>query len=279
VLTLDDCVQGTSYDEFLYQEMLTFCALASVADRQKLEVLVVGGGDGGVAREALKDDRVGCVTVVDIDEEVTRTSQKFFPSMGNAFKDQRVNLVIGDAVEYIDKCTATQKKFDVIIIDLTDVALTADDDTNGAERTLNKTTYTKMRNITHHGSIIAEQTYYPYSNNELLKAEMALFQHAVDQIGYATVPVPSFPNGGIGIAFGRVLFHNDSNTQESSSYYNHKDLRIPLYRIDAQRAQQMGLNCYYDKYHEAACVLPLQMELWFQELYGNKDDKKRKRLS
>ncbi len=53
-----------NYDR--YQEMIAHLPLASHPNPKK--VLVIGGGDGGVVREALKHDTVEQVVLCDIDE-------------------------------------------------------------------------------------------------------------------------------------------------------------------------------------------------------------------
>ena len=51
---------------YSYQEMIAHIPLASHPNPKK--VLVIGGGDGGVVREALKHDTVEEVVLCDIDE-------------------------------------------------------------------------------------------------------------------------------------------------------------------------------------------------------------------
>lgn len=51
-LVLDGIIQCTEFDEFSYQEMITFVPLCAHPNPAK--VLIVGGGDGGVAREVAK---------------------------------------------------------------------------------------------------------------------------------------------------------------------------------------------------------------------------------
>ena len=51
---------------YRYQEMIAHIPIASHPDPKT--ILVVGGGDGGVIREALKHKSVEKVTLVDIDE-------------------------------------------------------------------------------------------------------------------------------------------------------------------------------------------------------------------
>ena len=45
VLVLDEVVQTTERDEFIYHEMLTHVPLMSLSNPR--EVLIIGGGDGG----------------------------------------------------------------------------------------------------------------------------------------------------------------------------------------------------------------------------------------
>lgn len=52
VLVLDGIIQCSQKDEFAYQEMISFLPLCSHPNPTK--VLIVGGGDGGVAREVQK---------------------------------------------------------------------------------------------------------------------------------------------------------------------------------------------------------------------------------
>lgn len=49
VLILDGIIQCSEKDEFAYQEMISFLPLCCHKNPEK--VLIVGGGDGGVARE------------------------------------------------------------------------------------------------------------------------------------------------------------------------------------------------------------------------------------
>ena len=48
VLTLDDVVQTTEGDNFIYHEMLTHVPI--LAHGAAKRVLIIGGGDGGIAR-------------------------------------------------------------------------------------------------------------------------------------------------------------------------------------------------------------------------------------
>ena len=56
VLVLDGVIQCTPRDEFSYQEMITHLPVNAHPNPEK--VLIIGGGDGGVARELTKHPAV-----------------------------------------------------------------------------------------------------------------------------------------------------------------------------------------------------------------------------
>jgi spermidine synthase len=115
MLVLDGVINLTERDEFVYHEMLAHIPLFSHPNPQ--EVLIVGGGDGGTAREAIKHTGVKRIQVVEIDEEVISVSKQHFPSLAGALDHPKVNVRVGDAVEYMKE---TRERFDIILIDSTD---------------------------------------------------------------------------------------------------------------------------------------------------------------
>ena len=116
VLTLDDVVQTTEGDNFIYHEMLTHVPI--LAHGSAREILIIGGGDGGMAREALRHENVARVTMVEIDAGVVEFSRQYLPKLSNgAFEDPRLDLVINDGAVFMRE---TERRFDVIIVDSTD---------------------------------------------------------------------------------------------------------------------------------------------------------------
>lgn len=115
MLVLDDIVETTEADEFVYHEMMTHVPMYTHPNPQR--VLIIGGGDGGVLREVLRHP-VQRAVIVEIDEAVVRAAKKFLPSIcRNAFDDPRTHLIIGDGAAFVRD---TDQKFDVIIVDSTD---------------------------------------------------------------------------------------------------------------------------------------------------------------
>jgi spermidine synthase len=118
VLTLDDLVQASEADEFMYHEMAVHVPLLG-KNWDDVSVLIVGGGDGGILREVLKHDFVSQVVMVEIDERVVELSKEYLGINGN-YDDPRAELIIGDAAQYMRDASSSGRKFDLIILDLSE---------------------------------------------------------------------------------------------------------------------------------------------------------------
>jgi spermidine synthase len=115
-LVLDGKWQSCTGDEFLYHEPLVHPAC--VNHKAPKTILILGGGEGATVREALKWNSVEKVVMVDIDGEVVEACKQHLPEMHQgAFDDPRTELVIGDALDYLDN---SSNEWDIIISDLSD---------------------------------------------------------------------------------------------------------------------------------------------------------------
>src|ERR1700754_2058359 len=116
ILMLDGATQVTTADEFVYHEMMTHVPI--LAHGNAREVLIVGGGDCGIAEEVLKHKAVKRLTQVEIDASVVEFSKEHFPEFTKpVLGDKRFDLVIDDGMNYVAK---TDRRFDIIIVDSTD---------------------------------------------------------------------------------------------------------------------------------------------------------------
>jgi spermidine synthase len=116
MLMLDGATQIAERDEFIYQEMMSHVPL--FAHGHAREVLIIGGGDCGIAEEVLKHKTVKRLTQVEIDPAIIAFSKEHFPEFaGPVFADKRFESVIGDGMKYVRR---TERRFDVIIVDSTD---------------------------------------------------------------------------------------------------------------------------------------------------------------
>jgi spermidine synthase len=116
MLMLDGATQVTARDEFVYHEMMTH--LPILAHGKARDILIIGGGDCGIAEEVLKHKAVRRVTQVEIDASVVEFSKRHFPEFTRpVFGDRRFELIIGDGMTFVAE---TDRRFDVIIVDSTD---------------------------------------------------------------------------------------------------------------------------------------------------------------
>jgi spermidine synthase len=115
LFTLDGRPMTSSGDEFIYHECMVHpAALTHPAPKA---ALVLGGGDGGAARQLLRHPGIERIVVAELDAEVVRLTREYLADVqGDAFDDPRVELVIGDAAHYVAAATA---QFDLIVFDLT----------------------------------------------------------------------------------------------------------------------------------------------------------------
>ena len=115
MLTLDGAVQLTEADEKYYHEPLAHCAIFSHPNPKN--ILIIGGGDGGLLREVVKHP-VRSITLVDIDKDVIELTKKYTPEFAaGSWSDKRLKVRIDDGAEFVKK---TKYKYDVILLDTPD---------------------------------------------------------------------------------------------------------------------------------------------------------------
>ncbi len=183
VLALDDIVQTTEADEFIYHEMLAHVPL--VGHGAATQVLIVGGGDGGLLEEVLKHP-VERVTMVEIDREVVDLCREHLPSIcRTAFEDSRTNLIIADGTEFVAQ---TDERFDVIIVDSTDPV--------GPGKVLFEPPfYAACRDILKEGGILAIQNGVPFYQGAEFGAAAASVRSVFAHAGFFVVAVPTYAGG------------------------------------------------------------------------------------
>ncbi|MBU1998361.1 MAG: polyamine aminopropyltransferase [Candidatus Omnitrophota bacterium] len=115
MLALDGIIQLSQADEFIYHEVISHIPLLSHPHPKHL--LVIGGGDGGVLREAAKHP-LKEIYFVDIDKQVVEVAKKYlsFISQG-VFADKRVKVFFTDGKKLV---RGHKNFFDVIVVDSTD---------------------------------------------------------------------------------------------------------------------------------------------------------------
>lgn len=114
LLTIDGMVMLSEKDEFVYHEMLSHVGMFAHPNPQR--VLIIGGGDGGTAREVMRHPSVKLVDMVEIDEAVVRASKEFLPGVGD-WDNPKLKILFEDGIKFVQNIS---DPYDVIIIDGSD---------------------------------------------------------------------------------------------------------------------------------------------------------------
>ncbi len=230
VLTLDGVVQVTEGDNAIYHEMLTHVPI--LAHGAARRVLIIGGGDGGMAREVLRHASIEHVTMVEIDAGVVDFSKEYLPGISDgAFDDPRLDLVIADGADFMRE---TAGGFDVIIVDSTDPI-------GPGEVLFTDTFYGHAQRALATGGILVTQNGVPFMQGDELTNTMRCFKALFSDWGCYLATVPTYAGGPM--AFGWA-------TDGAA-----RDVSLKVLR---ERFAAAGLDPFYytPEVHMAAFALP-----------------------
>lgn len=191
VLTLDDVVQTTEGDNFIYHEMMAHVPI--LAHGAARRVLIIGGGDGGLAREVLKHPGVAHVTMVEIDAGVVDFSKEFLPALSaGAFDDPRLELVIADGAAFMAEDGAP---YDVILVDSTDPI-------GPGEVLFTDSFYGHARRHLTEGGILVTQNGVPFLQPGELTQTMRAFKSLFADWSCYLFTVPTYAGGPMALGWG-----------------------------------------------------------------------------
>jgi len=191
VLTLDDVVQTTEGDEFIYHEMMAHTPILYHGAARR--VLIVGGGDGGMARETLRHRAVEHVTMVEIDPGVIEFAKTYLPGLSQgAFDDPRLELVIADGAEFVRE---SRDRYDVIIVDSTDPI-------GPGEALFTDSFYGRAKALLAEGGIMVTQNGVPFLQGEELTNTMRAFRALFADATCYLATVPTYSGGPMAFGWG-----------------------------------------------------------------------------
>jgi spermidine synthase len=233
VLALDGVVQTTTGDEFYYHEMIVHVPV--MAHGAAREILIIGGGDGGCLREALKHQGIERVTQVEIDQGVIDLCTAWLPSISDgAFEHPKARVIIADGARFAAECP---ERFDVVVVDSTDP--------QGPGAVLfTEAFYRDVRGLLRPGGILATQC----GNPSIRPQELVDTQAAQQAAGFALVDyylpvVPTYIGGAMALGFA---------TDEPA----HRQVTAETLRA---RGVPTGLRYYTPEIHVAAFAHPAWM--------------------
>ena len=114
-LTSNGSVIFSEKDEFTYDEMIVHVPMAVHPCVRR--VLVIGGGDGGVARELSQYEEIESIDVVEPDRLFVDVCRSYFPDNACGLDDPRVTVCYEDGLRFL---RSKKDAYDLIINDCTD---------------------------------------------------------------------------------------------------------------------------------------------------------------
>ena len=221
-LVLDEAVQTTEKEEYVYHEMLVHPA--AFTHNSPRTALIIGGGDGGTLREVLKHKSIERVDLVEIDEEVIKASQEYLPFLSQSFSDPRVNVVIEDGIQYVKNIKNT---YDLIFVD-------ASDPVGPAVVLYSEEFYRSLFSALKDDGIVSVQSESPNFYPEIFTKIVTTLQGIFPLVNVALAPVPAYISGFFAFTI-------------ASKQYNPREITP---KID------FSLKYYNEEIHQACFVLP-----------------------
>ncbi len=209
VLTLDGLVMTTERDEFIYHEMLVHPAMVSHPSPEK--VLIVGGGDGGTAREVLRYP-VEEVHMVEIDGMVIEASRRYLPTISSALDDERLRIHVEDATRWIE---GHRDEFDVIIVDSTDPV-------GPAEGLIGEEFFRNAHRALKGEGILVIQSESPHYHLDTIETIARRLSSIFPALHMYTAPIPTYPGGywAFSMATRGISLKQRREVPEGLRYFN-----------------------------------------------------------
>lgn len=237
MMVIDGVIMLSSRDNFLYHEMLSHPVLFTHPNPK--QVVIIGGGDCGTLREVLKHPDIEQVTQIDIDEQVTRMAEKYFPELCASNNDPRARLKFADGIQFMRD--AAPESLDVVIVDSTDPI-------GPGEGLFNRAFYESCLKALRPGGILVQQSESPLIHMPLLKA----MRDAMTDAGFADLqsllfPQMVYPSGWWTCTLAR------------------KEAKFDGFRVDAAQNPAFETQYYNAEVHQAAMALPNFVKKAFAE--------------
>jgi spermidine synthase len=236
VLLLDGATQVTTADEFIYHEMLAHVPIFSHGEVR--DVLIIGGGDCGLAEEVLKHKSVSKVVQVELDACVVDISRRHLAEINaGVFEDPRFQLHIADGAAFID---GLEERFDLVLVDSTDPV-------KAASKLFTTAFYRAVRRCLRIKGILVAQAGVPFVQPAGFSAAMANVSEAFRFSGCYLLASPSYFGGHLALAWGSEgLSVNAVSLDQIRTRYATASLNLRYYTPEVGIAA-FALPAYIDK--------------------------------
>jgi spermidine synthase len=241
ILLNDGCFMISERDEHIYHEMMAHVPMFLHAKPK--HILILGGGDGGTAREVLRHSSVEKCVLVEMDETVIKACKEFLPQTASAFSSPRLKTCIDDPLAWVERAAtggivsaAEELKglehFDVILVDSTDPA-------GFIEPLYGEGFYAHLKKILAPNGIIVSQAESPFYAERMQKALGQALKKNFKRVHFFNFTNLTYPGGLWSMSFASDGIH-------------------PLDDLSPSRVAASGLTFkwYNQGIHEGSFLLP-----------------------
>jgi spermidine synthase len=208
MLVLDGVVQTTAKDGYIYNEMISHLPL-NIHPNPK-NILIIGGGDCGVAKEVLKYDIVENLDMVEIDEMVVDVCRKYLQEVSGNISDNELNFLYTDGIEYVKK---TSRKYDVIIVD-------SSDPVGPAQALIELSFYKDLYRILNNDGLMVCQSQSPIMHRNITKQTYNRLDSIFPKTKLYYTTVPTYPGGFWSFTLATKKYHNiNTNNIKSNTFF------------------------------------------------------------
>ncbi len=210
-LYINGNLQFSSRDEYRYHEALVHIPMFLGVNHER--VLVLGGGDGLVARELLKHNAIQQIEIVDLDPAITdlaKAHPAFKRLNEDALNHPKVNVINTDAYKFVEQSSDI---YDIVIIDLPD----PNDPSLG--KLYSQEFYQLLEKRMANGGVIVTQSASPYFASDAFWC----IHNTLKEVYPTTLPyqsyIPTFGQWGFNVAIngqGSIKTNTDTSIEQQA---------------------------------------------------------------
>ena len=237
-ISCDGTIVFSEKDEFVYDEMIVHVPMAVHPHVRK--VLVIGGGDGGVARELTHYDEIEEIDVVETDHVFIDVCRDYFPDNACGLDDPRVTVFNANGLRFL---RTKVDEYDLIISD-------AIDPLGHAAGLFTKEFYGNCFRALKEDGIMVYQQGSPFydEDEETCRAMHRKASHSFPISRVYQAHIPTCPSGYWLFGFASKKYH-------------------PLKDFDAKKWLERSIKTWYysEHLHKGAFMLPKYVEDMLEE--------------
>ena len=237
-ISCDGTIVFSEKDEFVYDEMIVHVPMAGHPHVRK--VLVIGGGDGGVARELTHYAEIEEIDVVETDHVFIDVCRDYFPDNACGLDDPRVTVFNANGLRFL---RTKVDEYDLIISD-------AIDPLGHAAGLFTKEFYGNCFRALKEDGIMVYQHGSPFydEDEETCRAMHRKASHSFPISRVYQAHIPTCPSGYWLFGFASKKYH-------------------PLKDFDAKKWLERGIKTWYysEHLHKGAFMLPKYVEDMLEE--------------